>query len=181
MKPRTIPFTTQIRLGDYLGACEVAYNNCDGRRVWDNGGRFGHRQPGHSALDACCACGGNAAKHPDFEEVERRILDAPTNGVETLVTIDKPTVEWAVQVVIESGQNIAIVSTYSGGSVLDAGSSTRHLWVKVGGTLSVKGITFKKASLLPEVPFQRRRNYVVGEYVFLTTLLSTRRRRCFMG
>ena len=90
---------------------------------------------GYSAEDACCACGGGTGgtggtpveKHPDFVAIEEAISNAPSNGVETIVSISARSIPWAAQIVIPKGKNIVLNGINTKMQVgLDAGGTTRH-------------------------------------------------------
>ena len=104
---------------------------------------------GHSAEDACCACGGGTGgtpveKHPDFVAIEDAIRNAPSNGVETIVSFSARNIPWAAQIVIPKGKNIVLNGINTKMQVgLDAGGTTRHFYVEEGASLSAINVAFK--------------------------------------
>ena len=92
---------------------------------------------GHSAEDACCACGGgrtNASRKASrLVAIEEAISNAPSNGVETIVSISGRGIPWAAQIVIPKGKNIVLNGINTKMQVgLDAGGTTRHFYVEEG-------------------------------------------------
>ena len=119
--------------------------------VWSN--KRVHRQQRKLAEDACCACGGGTGgtpveKHPDFVAIEDAIRKAPSNGVETIVSISaRRYIPWAAQIDdTKKGKNIVLNGINAKMQVgLDAGGTTRHFYVEEGASLSAINVAFKNA------------------------------------
>ena len=131
----------------------TSYLPCGGDQAWPYGAISAYTDSsGHSAEDACCACGGGTGgtggtpveKHPDFVAIEKAILNAPSNGVETIVSISGRNIPWAAQIVIPKGKNIVLNGINTKMQVgLDAGGTTRHFYVEEGASLSAINVAFK--------------------------------------
>ena len=136
--------------------CALQYSQfsiCGGAQAWTYGAISAYTDSsGHSAEDACCACGGGTGgtggtpveKHPDFVAIEDAIRNAPSNGVETIVSFSAMNIPWAAQIVIRKGKNIVLNGINTKMQVgLDAGGTTRHFYVEEGATLSAINVAFK--------------------------------------
>ena len=126
------------------------FSICGGAQAWTYGAISDYTDTsGHSAEDACCACGGGTGgtpveKHPDFVAIEDAISNAPSNGVETIVSISGRSIPWAAQIVIPKGKNIVLNGINTKMQVgLDAGGTTRHFVVEEGAMLSAINVAFK--------------------------------------
>ena len=83
-------------------------------------------------------------KHPDFVAIEEAISNAPSNGVETIVSIGGRSIPWVAQIVIPKGKNIVLNGINTKMQVgLDAGGTTRHFYVEEGASLSAINVAFK--------------------------------------
>ena len=131
----------------------TSYLPCGGDQAWPYGAISAYADSsGHSAEDACCACGGGTGgtggtpieKHPDFVAIEEAISNAPSNGVETIVSISGRSIPWAAQIVIPKGKNIVLNGINTKMQVgLDAGGTTRHFYVEEGASFSAINVAFK--------------------------------------
>ena len=138
---------------DDWGCAQYAqFSICGGAQAWTYGPISDYTDSsGHSAEDACCACGGGTGtggtpveKHPDFKAIEKAILKAPSNGVETIVSFSSRGIPWAAQIVIPKGKNIVLNGINTKMQVgLDAGGTTRHFYVEEGASLSAINVAFK--------------------------------------
>ena len=127
---------------------------CGGAQPWQYGAISSYTDSsGHSAEDACCACGGGTGgtggtpveKHPDFVAIEDAIRNAPSNGVETIVSfsVSGSSIPWAAQIVIPKGKKIVLNNINTKKVGLDAGGTTRHFFVEKGASLSAINVAFK--------------------------------------
>ena len=84
-------------------------------------------------------------KHPDFVAIEEAISNAPSNGVETIVSfsVSGRSIPWAAQIRIPKGKNIVLNNINTKKVGLDAGGSTRHFFVEEGASLSAINVAFK--------------------------------------
>ena len=129
------------------------FSICGGAQAWTYGAISAYTDSsGYSAEDACCACGGGTGgtggtpveKHPDFVAIEDAIRNAPSNGVETIVSFSARSIPWAAMIVIPNGKKIVLIGTNKKMQVvLDAGGTTRHFYVEEGASLSAENVKFK--------------------------------------
>ena len=83
-------------------------------------------------------------KHPDFVAIEEAISNAPSNGVETIVSISGRSIPWAFEIGIPKGKNIVLNGINTKMQVgLDAGGTTRHFYVEEGASFSAINVAFK--------------------------------------
>ena len=120
---------------DDWGCAQYAqFSICGGAQAWAYGAISAYTDSsGYSAEDACCACGGGGTggtpveKHPDFVAIEEAISNAPSNGVEKIVSFSARSIPWAADIVIPKGKNIVLNGINTKMQVgLDAGGTTRH-------------------------------------------------------
>ena len=118
-------------------------------------------------------------KHPDFVAIEEAISNAPSNGVETIVSfsVSGRSIPWAAQIRIPKGKNIVLNNINTKKVGLDAGGSTRHFFVEEGASLSAINVAFKngKGDLSGE---QSTAMVPLRVLIMLCLRETLRRRRC---